>query len=111
MYTNQMKVAYKDVQTCLNIWKDILIEEFPGKIVVIYSKGSACKPWESAIDYVPILSDVDIHVRFANTDQDDPLSHLSMKKALDISQKYEKRFYRRRKDFIHLPRAQVVSIN
>src|SRR5699024_3931053 len=28
----------------------------------IYLKGSATKPWESPLDYVPELSDVDIHL-------------------------------------------------
>ncbi len=106
-----MTVARKDVRTCLTIWKNILLEEFPEKIEVIYSKGSACKPWTSAIDYVPIISDVDIHVRFTNSNQKGPLNHLSLDKALDISQQYENLFLNKRKESLHLPRTQIVSVN
>ena len=32
MYTEQLKLARKDVKACLNIWKEILIEKFADKI-------------------------------------------------------------------------------
>jgi hypothetical protein len=106
-----MKIAHKDVKTCITSWKDILTSEFPDQIDVIYAKGSACKHWESEIDYVPLISDVDIHVRFSNPEQDDPLSLLSMKNAINITEKYEKLFKSRRKEFLHLPRVQIVNVN
>lgn len=37
----------------------------PGAIVGVYVKGSSQHPWDSEIDYVPELSDVDIHVSLA----------------------------------------------
>ncbi len=111
LYTEQLKLARKDVKACLNIWKEILVENFADKIEAIYSKGSASKPWESAIDYVPVLSDVDIHVRFTNADQNTPLNLLPMKRALEISKLYEKRFLGTREEYLHLPRVQIVSVN
>ncbi|PWI49360.1 hypothetical protein CEE45_02160 [Candidatus Heimdallarchaeota archaeon B3_Heim] len=106
-----MKVARKDVQTCLNIWKDIRTKEFPDRIEVIYAKGSACKPWESEIDYVPVISDVDIHVRFTESNREDPLSLLDMNEAINIAQRYEEIFLNMRSHSLHLPRVQVVNVN
>lgn len=37
-----------------------------GAIAGVYLKGSACRSWDTAIDYVPELSDVDIHVRLSS---------------------------------------------
>ncbi len=111
MYTTELNTARKDVKTCLKIWTEILTEVFSGQIEVIYAKGSAIKPWESAIDYVPIMSDVDIHVQFVNTNSKDPIRSLPLEKALGLSEKYETLFSRRRPDPIHLPRTQIVSLN
>jgi hypothetical protein len=105
-----MKIARKDVKACLNIWKEILLENFSDKIEVIYSKGSASKPWETAIDYVPILSDVDIHVRFANDDQNTPLNRLPMDRALELSKAYETRFLSSQEEYLHLPRVQINDL-
>ena len=52
-----------DIYHSLSIWKDLLINEFEEKIEFIYAKGSAVKPWDSPLDYVPILSDLDIHIK------------------------------------------------
>ena len=111
MYTDQMKITRKDVKTCITCWKEILTDEFPEQITVMYAKGSACKPWESDIDYVPVISDVDIHVRFITKDKNDPLSLLPVKDAINMTEKYEKLFFRRRKHFLHLPRVQIVNVN
>jgi len=44
---------------------EVLLEEIPDPdIVGIYCKGSVLKDWDSPLDYVPELSDVDIHILF-----------------------------------------------
>lgn len=40
-----------------------LVDWFGDGMLGMWCKGSAAKPWDSAIDYVPELSDVDIHDR------------------------------------------------
>ena len=50
-------------------FRDELLHLIPeGEIRAIYLKGSAVKAWESPLDYVPEISDVDMHVWF----RDDP---------------------------------------
>lgn len=42
-----------DISIAVNIWKDIILDYFLEEIEYLYAKGSALKPWESNIDYVP----------------------------------------------------------
>ncbi|MFW9769230.1 MAG: hypothetical protein ACFFEM_10450, partial [Candidatus Thorarchaeota archaeon] len=61
-YSEMMKKARKDTQCAMEVWSDTLVEVLGSSLESIYSKGSATKPWESHIDYVPTISDVDIHI-------------------------------------------------
>ena len=40
----------------------------PDEIAGIYLKGSAHKPWDTPLDYVPEISDVDIHLWLRRTE-------------------------------------------
>jgi hypothetical protein len=53
---------------CLaNAFAGALLEMIPEQdIAGIYLKGSTLKEWESPIDYVAEVSDVDIHLLFAD---------------------------------------------
>ena len=103
--------ARTDIDRGLSIWKDLLIHEFEEKIEFIYAKGSAVKPWDSPLDYVPILSDLDIHIMLVNNCEmfqnvSDPIA-----KSLEISEKYEQNYLTEYPKSLHLPRAQLVTIN
>lgn len=100
-----------EVDSCLEIWKDLMLEWFPGKIEYIYAKGSSVKPWHGIIDYVPTLSDVDIHVK---TFTDDPLFHRNgagFKRALEFTEELENRYKDANPNHMHMPRAQIIVVN
>lgn len=104
----------EDVTIALDIWKDLLLEFFQDDIEYIYAKGSSTKPWESKIDYVPQISDVDIHVKLFNTNSNS-LLHPSLEISLSLITEYQKRFLLHNKSlnriYIHLPRVQLVILN
>ncbi|MHA1948395.1 MAG: hypothetical protein ACW99G_07660 [Candidatus Thorarchaeota archaeon] len=108
-YSEMMAKAKKDTQCALNVWSEILPEILGPRLESIYAKGSAIKPWNSHIDYVPTISDVDIHI----TLKDDkplfgPYSN-DFEKAIEISKQCEEEFIRRRPDSFHVPRMQVME--
>ena len=39
----------------------LVTDNFGNELKYAYTKGSGIKPWDTPIDYVPILSDIDIH--------------------------------------------------
>ncbi len=101
------EMARADVAACIEVWKEIL-EQLD--IEYAYVKGSAIKKWESSIDYVPEISDVDIHVYSRNETRflrpPDEFIH-----AMKISEDYERRFHEVQQEFLHFPRSQIMEIN
>ncbi len=92
-------------------YMDTLLNVVPRDLIVgVYVKGSAYKPWDSLIDYVPELSDVDIHVHFLN--DDDGHSYLGTpQQALDVAERALSEFSARVPDASHLPRPQLLVLN
>ena len=92
-------------------FRDRLLELIPkAEIRGMYLKGSAIKPWDSPIDYVPEISDVDIHVLF----RDDAAwtEHLgSVPKALDVQKGVEALYFARIIRPLHQPRPQLIVMN
>ncbi len=79
-------------------------------IAGIYLKGSGLKAWDSPIDYVPALSDVDIHVLF--TDLEAHNSHLGLEaQGLALSSRVEELYRNEIPHPIHVPRIQMVVAN
>ncbi len=76
----------------------------------IYFKGSAKKEWDSPIGYVPELSDVDVHVLFADG-SDAAGSSVSVEWALDVLARTEEGYSARCPAPIHVPRPQLVRLN
>lgn len=103
-----------EVEFAIEIWKDLLLEKFQNELDYIYVKGSAVKQWKSKIDYVPQISDVDMHVK-VKSGLDSELLHPSIETSRELSKEYEKRFKKYFTDLqqvpIHLPRMQLVFIN
>lgn len=108
-YDRLHEIAREDVKVCIQVWKEILSEE-DREIEYAYAKGSAVKRWDSPIDYVPEISDVDIHVHATN---DEGIFHPpnDFNDAIQISEKYETRFHEMRQDALHMPRSQIMTIN
>ena len=103
--------AKDDVLVSFDAWTTVLNETLGDQVAYAYAKGSGLKKWESPIDYVPVISDIDIHFRIKNdeslfADSEDPFSD-----ALDISLAYETEFLRLQSDYLHIPRSQVIALN
>ncbi|MHA1218961.1 MAG: hypothetical protein ACTSSN_13180 [Candidatus Heimdallarchaeaceae archaeon] len=109
-YFEYIKQARKEVELCLDIWKNPFAENYSETIEYASSKGSATKKWESFIDYVPILSDVDIHIKakdYSNFFVDD----YSFYESINLSEMYETRYLEKNPKFFHIPRTQIVKLN
>jgi hypothetical protein len=106
-----MKRARKDVKTAVKVWGGVLKEAFGTRLDYAYAKGSAIKEWDSLVDYVPILSDVDI--QFMTTDDNQLFSsdREGFSKAVEVSKQYEEQFLSERPDYLHIPRSQVIQLN
>ncbi len=76
----------------------------------VYAKGSAYKSWDSIIDYVPEVSDVDIHVRFVDDLQATRFLQ-SLGLALQIAERALERFHAKVSDPTHVPRPQLLVLN
>ena len=110
-YYPDKEALRREVNFMLEAFVEVLLEEIPkSAIEMIYFKGSAQKNWESPLDYVPELSDVDIHLLF--TDDSSTEKYLgSTSKALHILSKVEKRYFLKTEKPLHVPRPQFVILN
>ena len=81
-----------------------------GEIRAIYLKGSVVKPWESPLDYVPEVSDVDMHIWF-HDDAAWPRYLGTVPQALDVQKGVEARFAARVPRSLHEPRPQLIVMN
>ena len=88
-----------------------LLESIPeGEIRGFYKKGSAKKTWESPLDYVPEVSDVDMHLWFH--DDDAWRRYLeTVPQAMAILEGVEARFRARVPEPLHEPRPQLIVWN
>ncbi len=92
-------------------FRDQLLSLIPeGEIRAIYLKGSVVKRWESALDYVPEVSDVDMHVWF-HDDAAWPKYLGTVPQALEVQRGVEARFAARILRPLHEPRPQLIVMN
>jgi len=110
-YYLDRNVLKNEANCMVEAFVEILLEEIPqSDIEGIYFKGSAQKDWESPLDYVPELSDVDIHLLFS----DDSLIEKNLGstvKAMEIQSKVEARYFSKVPKPLHVPRPQLVILN
>ena len=109
---------YPDVET-LRREVDALAESFVEALLArapaddvrgIYLKGSARKDWASPVDYVPELSDVDIHIFFREAaDGRRRLGSASL--GLEVQAEVEQAYLRKIASPVHFPRPQLVVLN
>ena len=90
---------------------EALFSVFPKNAVVgIYAKGSAAKNWSSPVDYVPEISDLDIHVKITDRyAEKNPLSEIGGSMA--FQRVMESRFLKARPNPAHFPRPQILFLN
>lgn len=82
----------------------------PDEIVSIFLKGSSWKQWDSPIDYVPEISDIDIHVLF--WDEPNPgRYYVSTEAGLRMQEALESGYRRRVPNPLHIPRVQFIPAN
>jgi hypothetical protein len=98
---NAMKAAY--LETILEVIPRAALRD-------VFFKGSAFKPWDDLVDYVPELSDVDIHVWFQDDDGFDK-TFPTLEAALEFSAKAEARFFAACPKPLHVPRVQLIALN
>ena len=104
-----------DINLAIEVWKEMLNVSLPNEIEYIFTKGSSAKKWETEIDYVPQISDIDIHVKLKEKRKnllnlDDSFEHASY-----FTTNYEDLFNEmcRGKKYSpqHLPRIQIVQLD
>lgn len=78
-------------------------DEFVG----IYSHGSSLKRWDTPLDYVAELSDVDVQMVLHHPER---LTG-DLELALRIARDYDRLFRERLPDAVHSPRPQIMVIN
>ncbi|MCK4485057.1 MAG: hypothetical protein KAU89_09540, partial [Candidatus Thorarchaeota archaeon] len=109
-FSKLLRRARDDVHLCIRIWSDLLGSFYGDSLVCAYSKGSGVKPWDGEIDYVPLISDVDIHVHLKPevpiTTDDINAFGLAMK----TSAEYEERFLEASPERLHIPRTQITFV-
>ncbi len=105
------KILKEEIDSILEVFVEVLLEEIPkSEIEMIYFKGSAQKIWNSPIDYVPELSDIDIHLLFSRDSSIEKYLG-STSRALDIQSKVELRYFSKIKNPLHIPRPQLMILN
>jgi hypothetical protein len=80
------------------------------EVAGIYFKGSAQKAWDSPLDYVPELSDVDLHVLFEDDGGADKYLG-TPEQALELGAAAEAAYFAAVPEPVHVPRPQLIVLN
>ncbi len=107
---NRLVEARKDTEAAIDVWGELVTERMGERLEFAYIKGSILKKWESLVDYVPELSDIDIHVGTVNNQPMFPKTREGFLESVDASRFYEERFKEIRPDHLHIPRPQIVLL-
>lgn len=81
----------------------------PASLRGLYFKGSASKPWQEPSDYVPELSDLDLHLWLR--DGVDPAPLTALPAALDFAREVGAAYAAACPDPAHWPRLQIKFLN
>lgn len=98
-----------ETEAMSDAWVEVLRERLGSGLAGVYRKGSAQKRWDTRIDYIPELSDVDIHVAFAS--DADIVKVDTIEAAIDISKAVLEAYRRRVPHSLHVPKPQFVVAN
>lgn len=90
------------------VMRDVVLEESPiDSVAGVYLKGSSVRPWASCIDYVPEVSDVDVHIRVKREARE---STRSLSFALRVADRTRELFALRFPKAKHTPRPQLFFL-
>lgn len=103
------EVLRAEVDAMVEAIAGALIDNLGEGIEGLWLKGSAAKPWETPIDYVPELSDVDIHYRVSKSQGSAALEDLD--RALVLHGEIARRFNAAQPSPTHVPRPQFISVD
>jgi hypothetical protein len=109
-YGELLAEARKDVDAAIEVWQQLIQERLSDRIDYAVLKGSGIKAWESPVDYVPMISDIDIHIGKREGMPLFPETRGGFLYSLETTRLYEERFMEMRPDHLHIPRPQVVVI-
>ena len=107
---NRLGEARKDVETAISVWGELIPERMGDRISYATLKGSVLKSWDGPVDYVPVISDLDIHIGTINNQPIFPRDRDGFLYALETTRLFEERFNGLRPDYIHIPRPQIVKM-
>ena len=101
----------KEVDAMVASIAEALLRRIPAsQIAGIYFKGSAQRRWDSLLDYVPEISDVDVHVLFR--DDESVARRLgTVEEALAIQSHIEAAYRAKVASPLHTPRPQLTILN
>lgn len=104
-------VLRREVESMVASYVDALLRKVPeAELAGIYFKGSAQKEWTSPLDYVPELSDVDVHVLF--DDDEAEAKYLGTpEQALELQAAAEAAYFAKVPQPVHVPRPQLLVLN
>ncbi len=110
-YSSLHKRARHDIRVCIQAWSETLRNQLGGRIACMFAKGSAVKRWDSPIDYVPVISDVDIDLILSDEDDRLVTSSDPLTVARALSRQHEETFARLEPAPLHHPRTHMRVIN
>ena len=109
-YGELLAEARKDVDTAIEVWRQLIHERLSDRIDYAILKGSGIKEWESPVDYVPVISDIDIHVGTKEGMPLFPKNRDGFLYSLETTRLYEEMFKEKRPDHLHIPRPQIMVV-
>jgi hypothetical protein len=106
MYPPQALIR-TEVETMRREYTQALLDYGGSSVRDLFFKGSALKPWDSLIDYVPELSDIDLHLWL----HDDAKLEWDLEECLEIQARVEHHFFTQHPNPVHVPRVQLMILN
>lgn len=104
------EIIRAEVQSMIDCTLQALLEIVPPEeIEQVTAKGSALKTWTSPLDYVPEISDIDIHVHFGEGADTRYLG--TVEQALRFQARVEHLYTSKVPSHVHFPRLQVMVVN
>ncbi|NIT36124.1 MAG: hypothetical protein GTN49_06450 [candidate division Zixibacteria bacterium] len=102
---------WREVECMVGAYVDALLWKVPeSELAGIYFKGSAQKRWDSPLDYVPELSDVDVHV-LLDDDEAEAKYLGTLEPALELGAAAEAAYFGKVPQPVHVPRPQLLVLN
>jgi hypothetical protein len=109
-YEELLIEARRDVDAAVEVWRRLIYERLSDRIEYALLKGSGIKEWESPVDYVPVISDIDIHVGTKKGTPLFPKNRDGFLYSLETTRLYEEMFKEKRPGHLHIPRPQIMVV-